>query len=283
MSTHRRRIHTLTWLLALALLLGAADEGLAGRKKKDKGKKKKNKQDSAQQAEESQTPASKDAPPKVVQEIDTRLKAYDTAAARGLLVGASTDSSVHLKVAEGRVLEQEAKYADAIQRLSTAATEASSDPAPLVFLGEAYLRTDNAASANDAFARAEQRARAILAEAPADAEALYHLGVAQQRQKKFTEALATLDKARAESPRDAMIHYQIGATQAFQRNWTAAIDALTRAIEIDPGIAYAYYYRGLAAGQAGRKDLLVNDLDRFLAMAPNAPEAEQARRLLGGI
>jgi hypothetical protein len=33
----------------------------------------------------------------------------------------------------------------------------------------------------------------------------------------------------------------------------------------------------------GRKDLLVNDLDRFLAMAPDAPEAPQVKRILGGL
>jgi len=49
---------------------------------------------------------------------------------------------------------------------------------------------------------------------------------------------------------------------------------------MESGLAYAYYYRGLAAEKLGRKDLLINDLDRFLALAPNAPEAAQARALL---
>jgi hypothetical protein len=58
---------------------------------------------------------------------------------------------------------------------------------------------------------------------------------------------------------------------------------LTEAIGLNAGMAYAYYYRGLSAGEIGRKDLMVNDLDRFLAMAPNAPEAPQVKRILGGL
>ena len=55
---------------------------------------------------------------------------------------------------------------------------------------------------------------------------------------------------------------------------------MTAAIDQTPGIALAYYYRGLTAGKLDRKDLLYNDLDRFVRMAPDAPEAAYARRLL---
>lgn len=284
----RNRARKLSWLLVLALVLGAADDGFADKKNKD-GKKKKKKAEEEEAAEttdqggKGDAPSASNQPPKIVKDVETRLLAYDTAAARTLLTNSSTDSSVFVKIADGRVSEQEADYTKAINLLSAAASEASSDPAPLVFLGEAYLRTGNAGSANDAFARAEQRARAILANSPSDSQALYNLGVAQQRQKRFDEAITTLEKARGTSPRDPLVLYQLGATHAFKRNWQGAIDVLTQAIDLNPGIAYAYYYRGLSAGEAGRKDLLVNDLDRFVAMAPNAPEAEQARRLLGGL
>jgi regulator of sirC expression with transglutaminase-like and TPR domain len=74
--------------------------------------------------------------------------------------------------------------------------------------------------------------------------------------------------------------HQIGVTRAFQQQWAPAVEQLNRAIEMDSGLAYAYYYRGLAAEKVGRKDLLINDLERFLALAPNAPEAERARAVL---
>ncbi len=278
------RHHLFTWLLMLALALSVAEDGLAG---KDDKKKKKKKKQSAESSETSQeeSPSASPAPsaPKVVKDVDKRLLAYDTAGARSLLAGESVDSSPHLQLADGRILDQEGDYSKATARLAAAASALSDDPAPLLYLGEAHLRARNTRSANDAFAQAEQRAQALVNASPGDGNALYLLGVAQQGLSKYNEALNSLNQARAANPRDAMVVFQIGATQAFQRSWQAAIDTLTEAINMNPSIAYAYYYRGVAAGEMGRKDLLVNDLDRFLAMAPNAPEAEQARRLLGGL
>ena len=277
-----KRLKTVSVLVILALCLSVAEDGFAGKKKKKKKGKKKDKASTSQPAPQQEAPATT-APPKVVKDIYKRLQAYDTTAARGLLSGQQLDSSVHLRVAEGRILEQEGQYAQASARLSEAAAAATTDPAPLVFLGETHLRTRNSAAANDAFSGAERRARAILASNPNDADALFYLGVAQQRLKRYGEALSTLQAARAARPGDARVVYRIGVTMAFQKNWSGAIDTLTEAIGMSSGIAYAYYYRGLSANEAGRKDLLVNDLDRFLAMAPNAPEAEQARRILSGL
>lgn len=289
----RSRLKTLSWLLTLLLLAGAADDALAGNDRKKKKKKKKQEAEATETTETAEgekktdkkndKPSQEAGPPRVVRDVDKRLLAFDTSTARSLLAEESIESNVHLQIADGRVLEQEGEYGRAAGRLAAAADRATSDPAPLIYLGETHLRTKNTGSANDAFARAEQRARALLEDDPDDPQALYYLGVAQQRQRKFPEAIATLEKASAASPRDAMIAYQLGVTHAFQREWNAAIDLLTRAIDLDSGIAYAYYYRGLSAGEAGRKDLLVNDLDRFLTMAPNAPEAEQARRLMSGL
>ncbi len=291
MTTHRNRARNLSWLLVLALFLGAAGDIFA-HEENDDGKKKKKKKNKQESSEVEETPAPK-APteskspakemPRVAKDVETRLLAYDTTAARTLLAGQSIDSDAYLQAADGRVATQENNYSKAVTQLSAAADAMSADPSPLIYLGEAHLRSGNTGSANDAFARAEQRARTVLAGSPSDPQGLYSLGVAQQRQKRFGEATATLEKARSVSPRDALVLFQLGATHAFQRQWPQAIDALNQAIELNPGIAYAYYYRGLSAGEVGRKDLLVNDLDRFLAMAPNAPEAEQARRLLGGL
>ncbi len=282
----RPRLDLFTWLLILALGVAVAEDGLAGNQ--DNKKKKKKKQQSTESSEsteeeqKSPTPAAPTAP-RVVKDVDKRLVAYDTAGARGLLAGQNVDSDAYLQLAEGRVLDQEGDYSRATARLGAAASSLANDPAPLIYLGEAHLRARNTGAANDAFAKAEQRARAILASSPTDTEALYHLGVAQQGLGRYNEALATLEKARGADPRDARVVFQIGVTHTFQKSWQPAFDALTQAMDMSPGIAYAYYYRGLAAGEVGRKDLLVNDFDRFLAMAPNAPEAEKVRRLLAGL
>lgn len=299
----------LAWLLASALLAAPGEAAAAGKKKsknqasqngeqmtavqsetqeadageengKKKGGKKRKKKDGKKDAAEKEPATAGAEPPRVVREVEKRLLAYDTAGARSLLASEPVVSNPHLLVADGRVLEQEKRYGEAAARFQEAARQASDDPAPLVHLGQSQIHAGNMAAADDAFRQAESRARARLAANPGDEEALYYLGVAQQRLKRYDEAVATFGKL---GTSDAETLFQLGVTRAFQGNWQAALDRLTEAIDRNPGIAYAYYYRGLAANQLGRKDLLVNDLDRFVTMAPEAPEAAQARRLLQGL
>ncbi len=120
-----------------------------------------------------------------------------------------------------------------------------------------------------------------MARAKGGAQAAYYLGVAQQQLKQYDEAIGTLQGASA--PQPALIPYQMGVTRFFQGNWDAAIEQLNSAIDSDSGLAYAYYYRALANDKKGRKDLLVNDMSRFLALAPNAPEAGQAKAILNSV
>jgi len=247
-------------LLAVALLAVPAEAG-------KKRKKKKQKPPEASSAVEA------------LEAVERSLWAYDTQGAHEALEPLLAEATPEVLTAHARVLEQQRSYGDATADLRKAAEKSPADPAPLVFLGETFLHADDEDAATQAFAEAEARAKARLADSPSDTRALYYLGVAQQRQKKFSAAVETLAKARAKEPDNALIVYQLGTTHAFQRDWTKAVDLLTESISMDSGIAYAYYYRGLAAGQAGRKDLLINDLDRFLFMAPEAPEADRARKV----
>src|SRR5262249_33718188 len=125
------------------------------------------------------------------------------------------------------------------------------------------------------------RQAADAARAKGGAVAAYYLGVAQQRLKQYDDAVGTL--AGAQAPQPALIPYQIGVTRSFQGNWAAAADQLSQAIAMDSGLAMAYFYRGLAQDKLGRKDLLVNDMSRFVALAPNAPEADSAQAVLRAV
>ncbi len=104
--------------------------------------------------------------------------------------------------------------------------------------------------------------------------------MAQQRLQRFDESAATLERARRLAPDDPLVRLHLGATRFYQQRWQEAFDELSAAIDRSPAIALAYYYRGLSAGKLDRKDVLYNDLDRFVRMAPGAPEADYARRLL---
>ncbi len=215
-------------------------------------------------------------------EVERLLLAYRTADARTAIDAvkekATTDTAIALAL--GRVLDQEKKYPEAVTQLQTATTLAAADPAAQVFLGETYLRQKNAAAATAAFTKAaDLGAKAIVAK-PDDARALYFLGVAQQRLRQFDKATASLLRARELDPTNPLVSYQLGATAAFQQRWQDSVTELTRAIDADSGIAYAYYYRALAQDKLGRKDQLVLDMERFLALASAAPEAEQAAAIV---
>jgi tetratricopeptide (TPR) repeat protein len=220
----------------------------------------------------SETPA----PPPAVGEVDRLLAEYKTGEARSAIAPLSgqADSNPYVSMALGRVLDQEKKYSEATTRLRKAAELAPADPAPQVYLGEALLRARKNGEADAAFRKAAEIAQGK------GGDGLYYLGVAQQRLRQFDQAVETLERARGQAPSNSMIPFQIGVTRAFQEQWTPAVEQLSRAIDMNSGLAYAYYYRGLAYDKLNRKDQLVKDMERFLALAPDAPEADRARAVL---
>jgi tetratricopeptide (TPR) repeat protein len=232
----------------------------------------------AQPTPESQPAKPEPVPPPGLDTVGEKLWHYQTDAARDSLANLmdQADSNAFVATAYGRVLEQQKSYGDAEARLRKAAALAPADPAPLVYLGEVLLRQGREADASSTFRQAADAARA-----KGGADAAYYLGIAQQRLKQYDDAIATFAGARA--PQPALIPYQIGVTRTFQSNWAAAVEQLNQAITMDSGLAMAYYYRGRAQDKLGHKDLLVNDMNRFLALAPKAPEAASAQAVLGAV
>lgn len=268
----------LTALLCALLLSPLAVDAA---QKKGKGKKGKGgKQDQGQQqqptgqGQSAPPPGPPPAAPPAVNTVDRRLWEYKTSEARSAVssVADQAASNAHVAVALGRVLEQEKKYGEAESQLRRATELAPADAAAQVWLGEVYLRQRNSGAADGAFRRAAE-----LASASGDN---YHLGVARQRLRQYDEAVSAFERAGSGNP---LVPYQIGVTRLYQEQWQPALDQLTRAVEMDSGLAYAYYHRGLAAEKLNRKDLLVNDMERFLQLAPNAPEAERAKAILRAV
>jgi tetratricopeptide (TPR) repeat protein len=261
----------LTALLCLLLLSPLAADA---QKKKGGGKKNKGKQEqpTPQQDQQQPPPAAPAPPPAEVGTVDRRLWEYKTSEARSAVnsVAGQADSNAAVAVALGRVLEQEKNYGESVAKLQKATELAPSDPAAWVWLGETYLRQRNSGAADSAFRKAAEVAGGND----------YYLGVARQRLRQYDEAVAAFGRAQGFG---ALVPYQIGVTRLFQEQWQPALDQLTQAIDSDPNLAYAYYYRGLAAEKLNRKDLLVNDMERFLKLAPDSPEAERARMILRAV
>jgi tetratricopeptide (TPR) repeat protein len=280
-NTSSRSKISLAALLAALLLVPFAAEAKPP-KKKPRNKPNQNQQQPAP-SQEQPTPQGEPAqaqqsPPAGIDSVDERLWRYQTGEARNALgrFMDQADKNGYVALANGRVLDQEKKYGEAEGQIRKATEMVPSDPAPFAYLGDLYRHQGRNGDADNAFRKA-----ADVARAKGGSEAAYYLGVAQQQLKQYDEAIATLQGARA--PQPALIPYQIGVTRYFQGNWDAAVEQLSNAINMDSGLAYAYYYRALAQDKKGRKDQLVNDMGRFLALAPSAPEAAQARAILNSV
>ena len=115
--------------------------------------------------------------------------------------------------------------------------------------------------------------------------ALGYVGKAQVyiKKKDFTKAMEQLSKAQELEPENPEAFYQMGIALGYQQKVQEAIDSFKRCIDVQPNHAYAHYQIGLAYNQIKRLDLTIVHLERFLALAPTAPEAEQVRRLLSSL
>lgn len=262
----------LTALLCLLLLSPLAVD--AAQKKKGGKKKGTQEQPTPQQDQQQPPPPASGPPPAEIGTVDRRLWEYKTSEARSAVnsVAGQADSNAAVSVALGRVLEQEKSYGESEARLRKATELTPSDPAAWVWLGETYLRQRNTGAADNSFRKAAEVAGGND----------YYLGVARQRLRQYDEAVAALTRARG-SGFGALVPYQIGVTLFMKGEWQPALDQLNEAINMDPGLAYAYYYRGLTAQKRGQMDLLINDMERFLKLAPNAPEAELAKMILQSV
>ena len=211
-----------------------------------------------------------------------KLDAFQAKEARAtlepLLPQAATN--VDVAIALGRLLEQEKKYDESAAVLRKAAGAAPADSRVPLWLGETLLRARKTADADASFRKAAELAAAATAARPDDAGAFLVQGSALSRLRRYDEAMVALGKARELDGGRPETLYQMGSTRAFQQKWADAVTLLTQTLEKDTGMALAYYYRALAQEKLGRKDLMVIDLDRFVKVAPAAPEADRARALL---
>jgi tetratricopeptide (TPR) repeat protein len=213
-----------------------------------------------------------------------KLLKYATAEVRATLepVQGVKDTDVRVAVPWGRLLEQEKRYDEALVQLRKASGLAPANPEVQIWIGEVLMRQKKQGEADAAFQKAiDIVTPAVAADAAGtNYDARYWLGVAQQRKRLFDPAAAAFGKCLEIRPDDLMATYQLGLTRAFQGKWADAVALLSKSLDKSPDIAYAYFYRALAQDKLGRKDLLVLDMQRFITLAPNAPEAERAQAVV---
>ncbi len=81
----------------------------------------------------------------------------------------------------------------------------------------------------------------------------------------------------------AIAQYQLGLVHAFREDYPGAAEAFEAARTHAPAFAYAYYYGGQAHSRLERPDLMAIDFERFLQLAPDAPEARRVESLMRSV
>jgi tetratricopeptide (TPR) repeat protein len=114
-------------------------------------------------------------------------------------------------------------------------------------------------------------------------DASAYLAATLARQKKFGEAEAAAKAALEANPTHELAVAALGEALVAQKKYDDAIARMEAALAKNGDLAYAHYWLGHANYNKRQTDKMLRHFDRFLQLAPNAPEAASVRQLLAGI
>jgi tetratricopeptide (TPR) repeat protein len=167
-----------------------------------------------------------------------------------------------------------------VKSMSKMTKRGSFESAASYYHGEILYQQKKRDEANAAWRSAAKMAGALAKKDPTDATAQFYLGAALVRTKKFPQARDALLIAVRAGFDPAMVNHQIGLSYLFAKSWTEAKEAFDLGLAVDPRYAPMYFWRAMAWDKIGRKDNMLIDLDQYVKLAPNAPDAGKARALL---
>jgi tetratricopeptide (TPR) repeat protein len=98
--------------------------------------------------------------------------------------------------------------------------------------------------------------------------------------KHFDEGWKNLEAAEKEDAKAADVFVYRGVYYLDQEKHKEALKELEKAISLDPKNAYAYYYQGMAFFHSGQGAEAGAAFKKFLELAPHAPDADEAKRLV---
>ena len=97
---------------------------------------------------------------------------------------------------------------------------------------------------------------------------------AHARVKEWAEQAAKM------APDLLWAQYQLGLAYLSIDSHDDAVAAFDRIVKMDPAFAYAYYYGGLGTYLSQHPDRLGDRFERFLKLAPDAPERPEVLRMM---
>jgi tetratricopeptide (TPR) repeat protein len=240
--------------------------------------------------EESRQEALKQLTPEQRKQIEEQQKAAEAERAK--------ISNLNQMLAEAKAAEDSGNYDRAISLYKQATAADSTKDLLWARLGGAYLNAGSKVPAGDRATAAEDYTQAVEAYKKAVAikgsEAAYHnnLGQAYAKLGKTDAAMSEYNTAaQLDPPNAGLYYYNLGAILTNVGKLDDANAAFDKAIAADPNRADAYYWKGVnLLGKATLKDNKMvappgtaENLNEYLALAPNGPHAGSAKELLASI
>lgn len=184
-----------------------------------------------------------------------------------------------LEIQEGADDNQK-KVDKGIKSLTQMTKKTSVDAVATYYSGEVLYQQSKREEAHAAWQTAAEDAAVLVAADPKDATAQFYLGASLVRTKEFGTARKALREAKRGGFDPAMVHHQVGLSYLYDKQWEKARREFDKGLEIDPRYAPMYFWRAMAWDKIGRKDNMLIDLDQYVKLAPNAPDAGKARALI---
>lgn len=166
------------------------------------------------------------------------------------------------------------------KNLAVSAKSKKTGPVAAYYQGELLYQQNKKKEAGTSWQTAAREGGKLVTADPTDATAQYFYGAALVRTKKFGPARDALLMAVRGGFDPAMVNYQIGLSYMFAEQWNQALEAFNLGLSVQPRFAHMYFWRAMAWDKLGRKDNMLLDLDQFLKLAPQAPEAGKAKTIL---
>ena len=173
----------------------------------------------------------------------------------------------------GNELFNAGKYDEAAAAYKAAIEKEPGEPVYHNNLGLSFLKTGKSDEALEAF-------RKMLEIQPESYSANKNIGEILGARKMYQEALPYFQKASELSTTDPDASYNLGACLINLQALEKATAAFTRAKELKPDLAPAYYQLGMIYVNQNKKLEAIQNLEKFIELAPDDPNAAVAKQIL---
>ncbi len=160
----------------------------------------------------------------------------------------------------------------ALQRIAEDRAQGGSGPAEAYLAGQILAKLHRPDEARQEYQRLIDSGDPVLALVGQSATAVLD--------NQNERAVELASQAVAQGPDRFHAHYQLGHAKSQFQDWAGCAEAFHQAAELDPGFAYAHYYAGLSYSRIRRADRTSEHFERFLRLAPNAPERAAVESLM---